>query len=229
MEGAHILLVEDDPNFGSVLCDYLEMNGFRVTYCVDGNKGYSAFKNNLFDLCLLDVMMPYKDGFSLAKDIKASGSDVPVVFLTAKNMKADVLKGFQLGADDYLTKPFDSEVLLYKIKAILHRNGMQEKERKEEYFVNDYTYKVDYRVLIYKEEERKLSPKEADLLELLCRFQNEILPRDYALSRVWKESNYFTGRSMDVYITKLRKYFKEDPSIQIINVHGQGFRLIVKA
>lgn len=231
MKKKHILLVEDDPNFGSVLRDYLHLNDFEVTLAKDGLEGFVMFKNNEYDLCVLDVMMPRKDGFSLAEDIRKTNAKVPIIFLTAKTMKEDVLRGYQAGADDYLTKPFDSEVLLYKIKAIFQRN---EKEFAKEEEENDFTigsFKLNskLRQLTYKNEEpQKLSPKENKLLKMLVQHKNDLMPRELALTKIWRDDNYFTSRSMDVYIAKLRKYLSKDENVEIINIHGEGFRLVEK-
>jgi len=229
METTHILLAEDDPNFGVVLRDYLELHDYEVTLAKDGCKGITAFRKGQFALCILDVMMPEKDGFTLAREIKKLNPQVPVIFLTAKAMKEDMLEGFKIGADDYITKPFDSEVLLYKIKAILNRkNGaINQKEEQDKYKIGLYTFEVKLRMLQHQSHEQRLSPKEAELLGMLCRHLNDVLPREQALQQIWHEDSYFTARSMDVYIAKLRKYLKEDPSVEIINIHSQGYRLCV--
>ena len=224
-----ILLVEDEENFGSVLKNYLELNDYIVTLCADGNQGLVSFRNNIYDLCILDVMMPIRDGFSLATEIKKINAATPLIFLTAKKLKEDILKGYQIGADDYITKPFDTEVLLYKLKAILNRNTHQsQKEETTNYTFGLFNFNTDTRELTSKISSKKLSPKEAELLKLLCDNINEVVSRDIALNKIWKDNNYFTTRSMDVFIAKLRKYLKEDLSIEIINVHGNGFRLLVK-
>lgn len=226
-----ILLVEDDTNFGIVLKDYLMMNQFDVTLAKNGMEGYEKFKKNDFDLCILDVMMPYKDGFTLAKEIRERNENVPLVFLTAKNMKEDVLKGYKAGADDYLTKPFDSEVLLYKIKALLQRKTTETiaDSKQFEFQIGDFFLNSKYRSLTYADQKPvKLSPKESELLRLLALHQNDLMPRELALTRIWRDDNYFTSRSMDVYIAKLRKYLKPDKNVEIINIHGEGFRLMVK-
>lgn len=224
-----ILLVEDEENFGSVLKNYLELSDYIVTLCTDGNKGLTSFKNNIYDLCIVDVMMPERDGFSLATEIKKINPSIPLIFLTAKKLKEDVLKGYQIGADDYITKPFDTEVLLYKLKAILNRNGNSiQKEEKLIYSFGDFNFNTEIRELKSENTTKKLSPKESELLKLLCENLNEVVPRDLALNKIWKDNNYFTTRSMDVFIAKLRKYLKEDSAIEIINVHGNGFRLLVK-
>ncbi|WP_456423603.1 response regulator transcription factor [Lutibacter sp.] len=231
MENKRILLVEDDPNFGTVLKDYLTLNDYNVTLAIDGLEGLIMFKNDDYDLCILDVMMPRKDGFSLAKDIRSTNADIPIIFLTAKTMREDVLKGYQVGADDYLNKPFDSEVLLYKIKAIMQRKE-GDKNKEEEVFefkIGDFNFNSKLRHLSYKGgEPQKLSPKESKLLKMLTLHKNDLMPRELALTKIWRDDNYFTSRSMDVYIAKLRKYLKLDENVEIINIHGEGFRLIEK-
>ncbi|WP_018478586.1 response regulator transcription factor [Pontibacter roseus] len=228
--GLNILLAEDDPNFGIVLKDYLELHDYHVTLSQDGCQAITAFRKGKFDLCILDVMMPGKDGFTLAREIKKLDTETPLIFLTAKSMKEDMLEGFRIGADDYITKPFDSEVLLYKIKAIMHRkSGAQVAEKPEvtEYSIGQYRFQYKLRLLHLNGETHKLSPKESELLRLLCQRLNDVMPREEALLRIWQEDSYFTARSMDVYIAKLRKYLREDPSVEIINIHGQGYRLCV--
>jgi DNA-binding response OmpR family regulator len=224
-----ILLAEDDPNFGIVLRDYLELHDYAVTLCNDGCKGLTAFRKGIFDLCILDVMMPEKDGFTLARDIKKLNPNVPLIFLTAKTLKEDMLEGFKIGADDYITKPFDSEVLLCKIRAILNRKAgtVTAKPEQAEFAIGQYLFQPKLRLLLHKGQEQKLSPKEADLLRMLCQHLNDVLPREEALHQIWHEDSYFTARSMDVYIAKLRKFLKEDPTVEIINIHGQGYRLCV--
>lgn len=230
MANKKILLVEDDPNFGTVLKDYLMLNDYSVSHAKDGLEGLIMFKNDEFDLCILDVMMPRKDGFSLAKDIRTTNTDVPIVFLTAKTMKEDVLKGYESGADDYLNKPFDSEVLLHKIKAILQRKEIDNStdDEKHEFQIGKFFLNSKLRHLSFDgEDPRKLSPKENKLLKMLAIHLNDLMPRELALTKIWRDDNYFTSRSMDVYIAKLRKYLKPDPNVEIINIHGEGFRLIV--
>ncbi|MBB3122712.1 MULTISPECIES: response regulator transcription factor [Mesoflavibacter] len=225
-----ILLVEDDPNFGTVLKDYLTMNDYEVTHAKNGMEGFEKFKRGDFDLCILDVMMPYKDGFTLAKEIREKNEDIPIVFLTAKAMKEDVLKGYKVGADDYLNKPFDSEVLLMKIKAIMQRKATDSlaDSKQFEFTIGDFHLNSKLRFLTFKEDEPiKLSPKENELLRLLALHENDLMPRELALTKIWRDDNYFTSRSMDVYIAKLRKYLKVDPNVEILNIHGEGFRLVV--
>jgi len=231
MENNRILLVEDDPNFGTVLKDYLSLNDYNVSHAKDGLEGLIMFKNDDFDLCILDVMMPRKDGFSLAKDIRSSNSEVPIIFLTAKTMKEDVLKGYQAGADDYLNKPFDSEVLLYKIKAILQRKEADENVEEDifEFKIGKFDFNSKLRHLSFDGgDSQKLSPKESKLLKMLALHKNDLMPRELALTKIWRDDNYFTSRSMDVYIAKLRKYLKHDENVEILNIHGEGFRLLEK-
>ena len=227
-----ILIVEDDQNFGTILRDFLEINGFEVLLTRNGIEGLNAFKKNQFDLCLLDVMMPYKDGFTLAKEIRNSSLSVPIIFLTAKSMKEDVLRGFKIGADDYLTKPFDSDVLLSKIKAIFKRieqNYNIRKSVKYTFKIGRYFFNAKLRELSYEKNKIiKLSPKEGDLLHLLLLYKNDLMPRELALKKIWNNSTYFTSRSMDVYIAKLRKHLKLDNRINISNVHGEGFIMTVE-
>jgi two-component system, OmpR family, response regulator len=226
-----ILLVEDDPNFGSILRDYLNMNDFEVVLAKNGMEGFEKFKKDTYDLCILDVMMPYKDGFTLAKEIRDKNKEVPIIFLTAKTMKEDVLKGYKVGADDYLNKPFDSEVLLMKIKAIIQRKSTETKSdvAKFEFKIGNFELNTKLRFLIYKGGDPiKLSPKENELLKMLALYENDLMPRELALTKIWRDDNYFTSRSMDVYIAKLRKYLKPDENVEILNIHGEGFRLVVK-
>ncbi len=229
MRKKKILLAEDDPNFGRILTDYLALNNYDVTLAKDGVEGFIYYKNNDYDLIILDVMMPRKDGFSLAADIRKKDKDTPIIFLSARTLKEDVLKGYKVGADDYLTKPFDSEVLLYKINAIFNRSTKTEKEDVSEYRFGNFVLDSKLRLLKYKNEEpQKLSPKENKLLKLLLDHKNDLMPRQLALLKIWRDDTYFTSRSMDVYIAKLRKYLKKDPSLEIVNIHGEGFRLVVK-
>ncbi len=225
---SRILLVEDDQSFGVVLKDYLMMNDYDVTLAVDGELGLKAFMEDEYDLCIFDVMMPKKDGFSLAEDVKKINKNMPIIFLTARNMKEDILKGYQLGADDYITKPFDTELLLYKIKAILQRSVVLEEEEQEHFEISNIIFDSVLRQLKVNDKEYKLSPKENELLKMLCLHRTDFMPRDLALRKIWKKENYFTARSMDVYIAKLRKILKDDDGLEIINVHGEGFRLLIK-
>lgn len=231
-----ILLVEDDRNFGDVLKSYLEMHGFHVDLALDGIEGFEQFRREEYDLCITDVMMPRKDGFSLAKDIRSKNAEMPIIFLTAKTLKEDILEGFRIGGDDYVTKPFNSEELLYRVNAILRRTKKQapeEEEEEEEIMVGKYYFNYLLRFLYLKEgdvitEKIKLSPKEAMLLKLFCKYRNTVLPRSEALTKIWGEDNYFTARSMDVFVTKLRKYLVKDEKIEITNIHGNGFRMIIR-
>ncbi|KAA5535212.1 MAG: response regulator transcription factor [Myroides sp.] len=226
-----ILLVEDDPNFGSILKDYLMMNDFDVTLAKNGMEGFEKFKKDTFDLCILDVMMPYKDGFTLAREIRDKNKEIPIIFLTAKTMKEDVLKGYKVGADDYLNKPFDSEVLLMKIKAIMQRKSSEVKAEntKFEFQIGKFNLNSKLRFLTFEDDEPiKLSPKENELLKMLALYENDLMPREVALTKIWRDDNYFTSRSMDVYIAKLRKYLKSDENVEILNIHGEGFRLVIK-
>lgn len=231
-----ILLVEDDQNFGDVLRSYLEMHDYAVTLATDGMLGLESFKRGQFDLCILDVMMPRKDGFSLAKDIRERDQEVPLIFLTAKTMKDDVLQGFKIGADDYIAKPFNSEELLLRIQAVLKRvnKAADPRDDQREFIIGKYHFNYPLRILTFKdaapgeENQWKLSPKEAELLRMFCKYINDVTPRSEALTKIWHEDNYFTARSMDVFVTKLRKYLAKDPSIEIVNIHGNGFQLLVK-
>ena len=225
---SRILLVEDDQSFGAVLKDYLMMNNYDVTLAIDGEMGLKEFMENEYDICIFDVMMPKKDGFSLAEDVKKINKNMPIIFLTAKNLREDILKGYQLGADDYITKPFDTELLLYKIKAILQRSAVVEEDEQEHFKVSNIEFDSVLRQLKVNDKEYKLSPKENELLKMLCIHRNDFMPRELALRKIWKKENYFTARSMDVYIAKLRKILKDDDGLEIINVHGEGFRLLVK-
>jgi two-component system, OmpR family, response regulator len=229
MKQPKILLVEDEKTFGAVLRDYLSLNDLQVTWCEDGAAGAETFNVGEFDLCIVDVMMPKKDGFTLVQEIRQQDRRVPVIFLTARSMKDDVLKGYRAGADDYITKPFDTEVLLMKIRAMLERRSGNEAGSEEtsydlgklrfDYTLRSVTGPDNYAV--------KLSPKEAQLLLLLCRHMNTVLPREKALKQIWKEDNYFTGRSMDVYIVKLRKYLSAEPLVEIQSLHSNGYVLRV--
>jgi len=220
-----ILLVEDDPNFGSILKSYLELNDFDVMLKNDGKKGLSAFRSYPYDICILDVMMPEMDGFTLAREIRRLNGEIPVIFLTAKTLKEDVIEGFRTGADDYITKPFDSELLLYKIRAILKRTPREDDSQQNLFRIGKFTFNYPLRDLDHPDGSVHLSPKEAELLRLLCIAKGGVLLRKEALDKIWEADNYFTTRSMDVFIARLRKYFRSDPSIEIINIHGNGFRL----
>lgn len=228
MEKVRVLLVEDDPNLGNLLKEYLEAKGFSTVLATNGKQGYDVFSKDKFNICLLDVMMPIKDGFTLAKEIRAIDPNVPVVFLTAKSMKEDTIEGFNAGADDYITKPFSMEELLVRIKAILRRteNKPSLQSEQSEFQIGKYKFDYKHQTLEIKGNQQKLTTKEADLLKLLCLNANDILDRNFALKSIWHDDNYFSGRSMDVYIAKLRKYLKEDSAVELINVHGKGFKLL---
>lgn len=230
-ENKKILLVEDDQNFGAILKDYLLLNDFDVVLAKNGMEGFEKFKKDTYDLCILDVMMPYKDGYTLAKEIREKNKDVPIIFLTAKSMKEDVLKGYKVGADDYLNKPFDSEVLLMKIKAIIQRKSSEVKNEpvKFEFEIGKFHLNSKLRFLTFQNDAPiKLSPKENELLKMLAIYENDLMPRELALTKIWRDDNYFTSRSMDVYIAKLRKYLKLDENVEVLNIHGEGFRLVIK-
>tara|TARA_B100001059_G_scaffold231980_1_gene268886 strand:- start:9494 stop:10198 length:705 start_codon:yes stop_codon:yes gene_type:complete len=226
-----ILIVEDDFNFGNILKDYLILNDYFVVLAKNGIEGMDKFQKEDFDLCILDVMMPFKDGFTLGKEIREKNENIPFFFLSAKTLKEDVLKGFKIGADDYLSKPFDSEVLLAKIKAVLNRKNFYNAPESDiyEFEIGKFKFNSKLRYLSFDEEDPiKLSPKENQLLRLLVLNINDLLPREIALNKIWRDHNYFTSRSMDVYIAKLRKYLKLDSGVEILNIHGEGFRLVVK-
>lgn len=224
-----ILLVEDDHNFGDVLSSYLEMNDFDITLAPDGSAGLEQFQKNAYDLCILDVMMPKKDGFTLAKEIRELNGEIPIIFLTAKSLKEDVIQGFKIGADDYIPKPFSSDELLCRIQAVLKRSKYNARPTDEPttFVVGKYKFDYNLRQLEHADTSIKLSPKEAELLRLFCLHKNEIISRSDTLIKLWNEDTYFTARSMDVFITKLRKYLKDDPNIEIQNIHRNGFRLRV--
>ena len=224
-----ILLCEDDSNLGLVLKNFLELNDYEVTLERDGRLGLGAFQREKFDLCLLDVMMPNVDGFTLAEEIRDIDPDVPLFFLSAKTLKEDILHGYRLGADDYITKPFDSDVLMHKIKAIIKRNEEDHKVTDNlEFELGAYHFNPKLRELKVKDATQVLSPKENELLKMLAEHKNDLLTREKALKKIWGSDTYFNGRSMDVYIAKLRKYLKEDSTIEIVNIHGNGFRLVVQ-
>ena len=221
-----ILLCEDDENLGMLLREYLQAKGYVAELCADGEAGFKAFLKTKFDICVLDVMMPKKDGFTLAQEIRAANTDVPIIFLTAKTLKEDILDGFKLGADDYITKPFSMEELVFRIEAILRRTKGKKSRESTVYRLGEFTFDTQKQLLQIGEKQTKLTTKENELLALLCSHSNEILQRDFALKTIWIDDNYFNARSMDVYITKLRKHLKDDPQIEIINIHGKGYKLI---
>jgi DNA-binding response OmpR family regulator len=223
-----LLLAEDDENLGLLLREYLIAKGYDATLFPDGEAAYKGFMRDHYDICILDVMMPKKDGFTLAKDIRIVNQDVPIIFLTAKNMKEDVLEGFKLGADDYISKPFSMEELIMRIEAILRRTSQENLQNAQPVFtLGRFTFDTKKQTLSEGENIIKLTTKESDLLKLLCQNANKILERNYALKSIWIDDNYFNARSMDVYITKLRKHLKDEPGVEIINVHGKGYKLIL--
>jgi DNA-binding response OmpR family regulator len=224
-----ILLLEDDPNLGLVIQENLEMRGYVVTLCTDGIAGQEQFKKEQYDLCLVDVMMPKKDGFTFARELRAEGENVPIIFLTARSLKKDRIEGLQIGADDYITKPFSMEELLLRIEAVLRRSSpvLAATEAKSVYTLGGFTFDGDNQILTFQGKKQKLTTKESDLLRLLCMHKNSILPRDAALKEIWHSDNYFASRSMDVYISRLRSYLKKARNIEIVTVHGKGFKLVV--
>lgn len=225
-----VFLLEDDLSFGAVLKAYLEMNNFEVEWVCDGAIAMGKFKNGNYQLCILDVMLPNVDGFTIGKEIRSIDTNIPIIFLTAKTQKPDIIEGFKSGADDYITKPFDSDLLLLKIKAILKRKAIAENKITENNIIQigKYSFNFNLRTLHLDKKPQSLSPKEASLLKLLILHKNRLLPREVALKTIWGNENYFTARSMDVYITKLRKYLKDDPALEIINIHGSGYKLNIK-
>ncbi|MBO7467788.1 MAG: response regulator transcription factor [Bacteroidaceae bacterium] len=226
-EMVKILLCEDDENLGMLLREYLNAKGYDTDLCPDGEAGLKAFQKNKYDICVLDVMMPKKDGFTLASDIRQLNAEIPIIFLTAKTLKEDVQEGFKIGADDYITKPFSMEELTLRIEAVLRRVRGKKAKTSTLYQLGLFTFDTQKRLLCIGDEQRKLTTKESELLSLLCAHANDILQRDLALKTIWIDDNYFNARSMDVYITKLRKLLKDDPSVEIINIHGKGYKLIV--
>ena len=225
-EKIKMLLCEDDENLGMLLREYLEAKGYTTTLCPDGEAGFREFSKNKFDIAVLDVMMPKKDGFTLAQEIRQSNADLPIIFLTAKTLKEDILEGFKLGAYDYITKPFSMEELVFRVEAILRRVRGKKNKESTLYHIGRFTFDTQKQLLTIDDKQTKLTTKENELLSLLCSHANDILQRDFALKTIWIDDNYFNARSMDVYITKLRKHLKEDPQIEIINIHGKGYKLI---
>ena len=223
----HILLCEDDENLGMLLMEYLQAKGYDAELCLDGEIGYKTFMKGHFDLCVLDVMMPKKNGFELAAEIRQQTADLPIIFLTAKNLKEDIIQGFKIGADDYLTKPFSMDELVFRMEAIMRRVRGKKNTNVTQYRIGNYTFDTQRQVLAINGTQTKLSTKESELLALLCQHANDVLQRELALKTIWIDDNYFNARSMDVYITKLRKHLKQDPQVEINNVHGKGYRLIV--
>jgi DNA-binding response OmpR family regulator len=222
-----IFLVEDDLSFGSVLKSYLEINDYSVEWVDDGKYALDHFRKGTFNICILDIMLPHVDGFTIAQEIRQINNEVPIIFLTAKKLKEDVLKGYGVGGDDYITKPFDTDILLAKIRAILSRRDFQD-GTKDIYEIGKFVFNSRLRTLTSGDDEKKLSPKEAQLLELLAISPNALISRELALKKIWGSDDYFTARSMDVYVTKLRKFLSEDPNLNIKNIHGAGFQLIVR-
>lgn len=224
-----LLIVEDDPNLGQILAEYLQIKGMNTTLCKDGEEGFEAYKKGRFDLCILDIMMPKRDGFSLAEDIRKADKNTPIIFLTAKSMKDDTIKGLKIGADDYVTKPFSMEELLLRIQAVMRRVGRQNQEEAAQEILKFGTFSLNLKTRILTSDNNpvRLTTKETALLKVLVENKNKTLSRSIALKEVWGDDSYFNARSMDVYIAKLRKLIKDDPSAQIISVHGEGFKLIL--
>jgi DNA-binding response OmpR family regulator len=228
-EQVKILFCEDDENLGTLLREYLQVKGYNTDLFPDGDAGYKGFIRDSYDLCILDVMMPKKDGITLAREIRAVNQSIPIIFLTAKTLKEDILEGFKAGADDYLTKPFSMEELLFRIEAILRRVKGKKVKDISSYILGKYAFDLQKQTLTFGSEVTRLTTKECELLSLLCAHVNDVLERNYALKAIWVDDNYFNARSMDVYITKLRKLLKDDPNIEIINIHGKGYKLVVPA
>ena len=226
-ENMRIRLCEDDENLGMLLREYLQAKGYETELCPDGEAGYRAFTQSRYDLCVLDVMMPKKDGFSLARDIRQINEETPIIFLTAKTLKEDILEGFRIGADDYLTKPFSMEELTFRIEAVLRRVRGKKNRNRMHYKIGSFSFDTQKQILSRGDKQTKLTTKESEPLSLLCAHANEILQRDFALKTIWIDDNYFNARSMDVYITKLRKHLKDDDTVEIINIHGKGYKLIM--
>lgn len=227
MGNIKLLLAEDDANLGVLLRNYLAVKNYDTDLFVNGSLALEAFSKGTYNLCILDIMMPEMDGLTLAKEIRLTNPEIPVIFLTAKNQKEDIIDGFRTGADDYITKPFSMEELLYRIEAILRRTSSSSVSHKEDHYsIGHYTFDPLKQTLLLDDQVIKLTTKESELLELLCRHGNEILERNYALKTIWIDDNYFNARSMDVYITRLRKYLRKDTSVRILNVHGRGYKLI---
>ncbi|KOH45526.1 transcriptional regulatory protein rprY [Sunxiuqinia dokdonensis] len=220
-------MAEDDENLGLLLKEYLIAKGYDTDLYGDGEVAYNGFKKNQYSLCILDIMMPKKDGMTLAKDIRLINAEVPIIFLTAKNLKEDVLEGFKMGADDYMTKPFSMEELIFRIEAILRRTSDSKGAEQSTYQLGKYIFDHRKQTLVSDGDTVKLTTKESELLRLLCNNANDVLERNFALKTIWIDDNYFNARSMDVYITKLRKHLKDEPSVEIINVHGKGYKLIM--
>ena len=229
-EKINVLLTEDDPNLGRLLREYLNAKGYETTLAENGKIGYEKFSQGGFDICILDVMMPVKDGFTLAEEIRQTDKQMPIIFLTAKSMKDDKMKGFTAGADDYITKPFSMDELLMRMQAVLRRTLPEtaKAKKKDAIKVGSFVFDYDRQTLTINGEEKRLTTKEADLLNMLCENRYDVLDRNYALNKVWGDDNYYNSRSMDVYIAKLRKYLSLDPEVELVNVHGKGFKLLAK-
>ena len=231
MNSKRILLVEDDPNLGMLLEDYLSLKGkFEVKLCKDGDEGLKAFTAQDFDICIFDVMMPKKDGFTLAKDVRKINAEIPIIFATAKGMMEDKTEAFNLGGDDYITKPFRIEELLLRINSLLKRIAYQDQEPEKkptQFTIGNYHFDFQTQLITIAQQQQKVSTKEAELLRLLCLRMNDVLTREEALLQIWHDDNYFNGRSMDVFLSKLRKYLRDDPKVEIVNVHGKGYKLLV--
>lgn len=226
-QNTKILLVEDDKNLGELLQTFLQAKGYEATLCQDGLLAWKTYQEHFFDFCILDVMLPKMDGFTLAEKIRKEDKSTPILFLTAKSMKEDTIQGFQIGADDYMTKPFRMEELLLRIQAILRRtNRTTQMGERTTFNLGNFVFEYDLQKILLDETEQKLTSKEAELLKMLCESKNQVLERSRILKKIWLDDTYFNSRSMDVYITKLRKYLKADENVQIINIHGQGFKLI---
>lgn len=223
-----ILLAEDDENLGSLLREYLIAKSYECDWFSNGEKAYKSFIKNHYDLCILDIMMPVKDGYTLAKEIRMTNTEIPIIFLTAKSLKEDVIEGFKAGGDDYITKPFSMEELIFRIEAIIRRAKKELVSQQSEYKIGKYVFNSDKQILKLEDFKQNLTTKESELLKLLCNNKNMVLERNFALKTIWIDDNYFNARSMDVYIAKLRKYLKDDPAVQILNIHGKGFKLIDK-
>ncbi len=223
-----ILLAEDDSNLGILLRNYLNVKQFDATLAMDGKEALDLFRREEFDICILDIMMPGIDGITLAKEIRKAKPEIPVIFLTAKNLKEDIIEGFRSGADDYITKPFSMEELIYRIEAIMRRvTDPADVKKSDHYDIGEYRFDSLKQLLTFRNQTVKLTTKESELLELLCRHKNDVMERNYALKAIWIDDNYFNARSMDVYITKLRKYLKKDPTVKILNIHGKGYKLLL--
>lgn len=226
---SHILLLEDDPNLGFILQENLELRGYRITRCLNGEDGLRAYRSGDFDLCLVNIMMPKVDGFTFAREVRAVDARIPIIFLTAKSLKEDKIEGFQIGADDYITKPFSMEEVVLRIQAVLRRSATPEEpqELPTEFTIGAYAFDFNRQTLRFKNRTQKLTAREAELLRLLCLNMNKTLERETALKQIWGDDSYFNGRSMDVFISRLRSYLKQDQSVEIMNIHGKGFKLMV--